>query len=455
MTPLFARSARRLLGVAVLMLGAGLSLRAAELSDAAAQELAEQNRRLQQQVQDQQRTIDDLTAKMAAVLKASERHERELQSLQDNVANIATPAATPTYQRDREVRISGEMEAGVFSTGPNGAYPKSTFRIGDAHIFVEAPVMKDVYFYSDLQLSTRELQTPGLQFGELYVDFENVSGRFGGRERLLNVRLGQINTPFGEEYALRGPMANPLISHSLSDVWGIDGGIEFYGELGAWNYAVALQNGSADLLHDRNDDKAVTARLGWTPVPWLSLSASAMRTGELKAYTVGNATGDVLSNIWFGNGFFRALGPGATTGVFWADLWEGDATVRWKGGHAAAALGGVHYDDSDSANDNSRRLSYGYLEAVQDLTPDLYFAARYSEISAPRGYPLAGWGAMGRYFFAPNLSTDLDRVSFGLGYRLGAPLVLKLEYARERGRLLNGNPRDREDFLGAQAALKF
>lgn len=454
MTPLLAKSARRL-GLSLLLLSAGLGGRAAEVSDAAVQELIEQNRRLQQQVQEQQRTIQDLTAKMADVLKASERHERELQSLQDNVANISTPAAAPTYQRDREVRISGEVEAGMFSTGPNGAFPKSTFRIGDAHIFVEAPVMKDVYFYSDLQLSTRELQTPGLQFGELYVDFENVSGRFGWRDRLLNVRLGQINTPFGEEYAVRGPMANPLISHSLSDVWGIDGGVEVYGELGAWSYAVALQNGSADLLHDRNDDKAVTARLGWSPKNWLSLSASAMRTGELKAYTAGNSTGDVLSNLWFGNGFFRAIGPAATTGTFWTDLWEGDATVRWKGGHATAALGGVHFDDSDTAADNSRRLGYGYVEGVQDLTPDLYFAVRYSEIDAPRGYPLAGWGAMGRYFFAPNLSTDLDRLSLGFGYRLGPPLVLKFEYARERGRLLNGNPRDREDFLGAAAALKF
>jgi hypothetical protein len=429
---------------------------AAEPAGATVQDLVEQNRRLQQQVQAQQRVIDDLTAKVAEVLQASDRHETELRGLRENAGNITSPAVAPAagYQREKEVRISGEVGLAFLSTGSAGSFPKATFRADDAKIFIEAPVVRDVYFYGELALATRETQVTYLQAGELYVDFENISGRLGGPERLLSIRAGQINTPFGEEYAVRGPLANPLISHSLSDVWGIDGGIEAYGAAGDWQYAIAVQNGSVDLLHDHNADKAVTARLSWAPAGWLSLSASAMRTGELKAYT-DTAAGDNLSNIWFGNGFFRAIGPSATTSTFWANLWEGDARVRWRGGQAAAAVGGVRYADNDRAADNSRRLSYGFIEGMQDVTPDLYLAARYSEISAPRGYPLGGWGNLGKYFFSPLLSTGLERLSLGFGYRFGPPLVVKFEFARESGRLLNGSPRNHEDFFGAEAALKF
>ena len=445
-----------LLGVYCLIIGAAIVAHGAEAPETAVRELTEKNRLLQQQVEQQQQLIDDLTAKVGTILKASDRHERELQGLQENVANITAPVAAPSsaYQRDNEVRISGEAGLTFFSTGSAGSFPKSTFRVDDARLFIEAPVMRDVYFYSELALATREEQEAYFQLGEIYVDFENVSGRFGGPAGLLGVRAGQIYTPFGEEYAVRNPISNPLISHSLSDVWGVDGGVELYGTLGAWQYAVTVQNGNGDLLHDHNADKAFAARLSWAPATWLNLSASTMRTGELKAYDTATP-GDKLSNIWFCNGFFRALGPANSTGTFWASLWEGDAMMRWSGGHATAALGGVRYGDNDRVTDNSRQMTYGYGEVVQDVTREVFVAARYSQINAPHGYPLAGWGDMGRYFFAPSLTTGIDRLSLGFGYRFGPPLLVKFEFTRERGRLLNGSVRDHEDFLGAEVALKF
>jgi hypothetical protein len=62
---------------------------------------------------------------------------------------------------------------------------------------------------------------------------------------------------------------------------------------------------------------------------------------------------------------------------------QGDASAHWRGGHLSAALGAVQFDDNDTAADNSRDLTYGYVEVVQDLTPDLYAATRYSRIDAP------------------------------------------------------------------------
>ena len=84
----------------------------------------------------------------------------------------------------------------------------------------------------------------------------------------------------------------------------------------------------------------------------------------------------------------------------------------------------MQFDDSDTTTDNTRRMSYGSLEAVQDLAGRFYGAARFSAIRAPKGYPLAGWGNLGRYFFAPSLTEELKRLSVGFGYRIGPPLVL-------------------------------
>lgn len=410
-------------------------------------DLAEQNRRLQEQVKEQQRQIEALAAKLTEVQQAGERHERQLQELREGAAG---PAPATAGNREQEIRLSGEAGLAFFNTGAAGQFPKAEFRVDDARVFVEAPVVKDVYFFGGLDLQTREANDENLRFGELYADFENVSGRLGGPDRVLNVRAGRFNIPFGEEYLVRNVLDNPLISHSLSDVWGMDNGVEVYGGSGQFQYVLAVQNGGDNPLHDYNADKSLTTRVGWEAAAWLHLSASAMRTGEL------NVTGDALSEVWFADAFFRALGPAKSTTSFWADLYEGDATARWKDGQLRAALGSVRFDDNDTATDNSRRLRYGYVEVMQKIAGRLRGAARYSEIQAGGGgYPLAGWGNLGRYFFSPALTERLRRLSLGFGYQFGPPLVLKLEYTAEWGRQTNGARRDQEDFLGTEVGLKF
>ena len=67
---------------------------------------------------------------------------------------------------------------------------------------------------------------------------------------MLNVRAGRIDVPFGEEYLMRDAIDNPLISHSLPDIWGVDEGIELYGAAGKFSYVVAVQNGGIPATRD-------------------------------------------------------------------------------------------------------------------------------------------------------------------------------------------------------------
>lgn len=431
---------------------------AAEPTTAQWQELMEQNRRLQEHVLTQQETIDALNAKMADVLRASERHEHELRGLQERVEkgfDERIPGArerevAPSFARGAgEVRIAAEAGFGYFRTGANGQFPQGAFRVDDPVITIEAPVVKNVYFFTELKLLTRETNAEAFELGEIYVDFEDVLGSWD-RPGLLNIRAGRLNIPFGEEYLVRSPVVNPLISHSLGDLWGVDEGIEAYGRVGPAHYIIAVQNGGSSRLRDFDSDKSIAARVSWRPESWLHVSGSAMRTGRL------STAGDSLSELWFGNAFFRALGPVAITESFWANLFQADATARWKRGHASVALGQARFDDSDPTADNARRLNYGYVEAAQEIVDGLYAAARYSAITVAGGYPLAGWGPLGAFFFRPGVLTEeLRRMSVGLGYRFAPPLVLKIEYTWETGRMTTGARRDHGDFFGTELGVRF
>ena len=402
--------------------------------------LVEQNRQLVAQVRAQQRQIDELRSRLDRL---------------DESASPAQPLPS-TSTSGRQIRLSGEVGVGFFSSGNDGSQPNAEFRVDDARIFVEAPVWRNVYFFGGIELTTREANDEFFHVGELYVEVESLWS--SGRDFSLSLRAGRFNLPFGEEYQVRNVMDNPLVTHSLADIWGIDEGVQVFGKLGRVRYNLAVQNGGHKTLRDLDSDKAWIGRLAFDPVPGLTLSASAMRTGDLRATDANtNVTTDTYSEVWFANAFFRAIGPIANTRTLHIELAEIDAAYRWPTGHLKAMAGWVRFDDDSTSLSTSRSLSYHSLEGLQYLSDKLFAAARYSAIDAPRGYPLAGLGSAGKYFynpFAPH-TKDLQRLSLGLGYRFSDPFVWKVEYSWEDGTLLNGTKRNDEDMLSGVLGIRF
>ncbi len=419
-----------------------------------AEQLREENRTLRGQLQDQQDVIKNLGRRVSEIERASTQNEIEAGGIVRGGESSAREANDSGGVNFGRLNISGEGAVGVFDTGPTGAFPKSEFRADEVKLFLEAPIWDDVYVFSELNLVLRENADPNnvpndfFTMGELYLDFENVS-KVWGSEGQLNVRIGRFDIPFGEEYQTRDAIRNPLISHSLSDTWGVDEGIELFGRLGPVNYALAVQNGGHPALRDYTSDKAVTARIGFAPTKWLDVSLSAMRTGssDVPSYE--------MSELWFGGGFIRALGSMATTSLSHAELVELDWRAHWAGGHLAAAGGYIHFDDNDTTADNRRDVYYYYVEGVQELTDKIYFATRWSHILADKGFPVVGYGNFKQYFTDNNeLVDEMWRWSFGLGYRLSQSLLFKVEYSLEQGNKISGSDRT-EKFLAAEAAFKF
>jgi hypothetical protein len=400
-------------------------------------ELKQANEQLKQQLQTQQKLIENLTQKVSAL---DDSHSEA----KTKAEGSAPQPPTPGFNLGK-VRFTGEGGAAFFHSGSHGQFPNSEFRIDEAKLFVEAPLWTDTYFFSELNLTLREDPTEALKLGELYVDFENIS-RFWKQDGLVNLRLGRLDIPFGEEYMVRDVVDNPLITHSLSDIWGVDEGVEVYGRFKKFSYVLAIQNGGHPTLHDYNSDKAVTARISLDPCQSVHLSLSGMRTGGL------DVKGDMLSEMWFGNGFIRSIGSPSTT-VFRGDVVEGDAQYRWSKGHIKAAGGYLHYQDNDHPN-NQRHVYYYYAEGLQHLTEKLYVAGRWSQILAPDGFPIVGNGNFSQYFFQ-DLTKDLWRLSVGAGWKFSQNLIAKGEFMYENGKTRTDGRRNHENMVSTELVFRF
>ena len=411
-------------------------------------QIIEENKKLQDQLRRQQELIDSLTSKV-------NRIEQGTTPARTSVSAPATESMTSTTSGSDlvdsnlgKVRLGAEGGIVFFNSGSEGQFPNSEFRIDEFRLFIDAPVWKQVYFFTELNIATREEPDVSLHLGECYLDFENIS-ELWNQERMLNLRIGRMYIPFGEEYLNRYAIDNPLISHSVSDLWGVDEGFELYGRIGPVRYAMAVQNGGISDVRDFDPDKSIAGRVEYDPAAWLHLSVSGMRTGDL------DEQGDGLSAVWFGGGFFRSLGSAATT-KFHANLVEGDIAFRLPHGHVSAFGGYINYADNDPAGGNHRDIYYYSIEGVYDLIGKLYGAARFSQVFAHNGFPIAGNGNMGNYFFNPfTATTELWRLSLGLGYRFSPNLVVKAEYSFEHGKEESGETRDHEDLFGLEAAFRF
>jgi len=142
-------------------------------------ELLQQNQSLQEQLKQQKEMIDALTKKVSDIQEGNAQQSRKMEDLQGEMKDAPTQSKSPgSWSGD--VRISGEGGVGFFASGSEGMYPHNEFRIDEARLFLEGPVWDpgQVYFYTEINMATREEPDVQLRLGEAYLDFENLS-RFG------------------------------------------------------------------------------------------------------------------------------------------------------------------------------------------------------------------------------------------------------------------------------------
>lgn len=438
--------------ISFFIVAAGLSIQtsAAEEStpgiDARFAALEQQNALLLQMVQAQQQELRELRDRLESV-DTETRHQSDiLDELQDT--GISAPTLPTPASIGNSVHISGEAGFAFHAGEANTIFPNEEFRVDEARLFIEAEVAQGVYFFSELEFFTREENANGnIRAGELYLEVENIF-KLPDWDRAVNFRAGRLDIPFGEEYRYRDVMENALISHSLADIWGIDEGFEFFGNISNFDYVLALQNGSINRLRDFTSDKSITARIGFEPTSQLRISGSGMRTGDIESNTEG------LSEVWIGNAVFRSIGSTNTT-EFDAELLQTDIRYDWSRGFLAGSFGKAWYDDNDPNDNNARELEFWSIEAQQGISDGLFAAIRYSEIEVEDGYPLPGMSDRRQFFLSPLLTEQLARLSLGITYWPYTNLVLKADYTFESGDHIDGSKRTDSNQFSAEAGIRF
>lgn len=452
----YRRSALRLmpttrwlaLGTALLILvprpapaaAADLETLAAEL-----RALREQNAALKAHVERQQVMIEELARRQAELRVVRTEAPPAVAAGPSPAAPVVKTPAAPVaaVQKLGKLHLSGEGAVAYFGGQKNAFFNRDVLRLDEVKLFLEGALGGNAYLFSEIDVFNRDSNSGDLRTGELYLELEGVS-RLWGRDGQMTLRLGRVDIPFGEEYAQRDAIDNPLISHSVADFWGVDEGIEAYGTLGKIQYVVAVQNGSNNAAFDFSSSKATTLRLGFDPAPGLHFSLSGIRTGRMAQ------TGDVRAEIWFGNDWIRRQSGSVATN-FWADAIGGDVRKSFRSGHIAASAGRIRYRDDDRTRRFNTSANYASVETVAKASRDLHFAARFSFADSDRGFNLPGDGQEP----SPRPTESLWRLSVGTGFQLTPQLILKGEYSINRGRWLGGARRDSENQLATEAAFKF
>jgi hypothetical protein len=249
----------------------------------------------------------------AALLEKIEQLEQRIRDLE---ANRARPERSSRASRwtDR-VRIGASGNAGYYGGQRNSGFDPDSFLVWDARLFVDAALGEDV------RVAEREIfRNLGFSFewnlvrlgeiendvGDFYVDFQGFMAR-----DWLNFQVGRFQIPVGEAYLRygRGYADKPFVSNSFGPWWW-DEGVRLYGSdredrLG---WVASISDGDTPFNADSDGDKQVTLKLFWRPSPWLYLSASALRSGE-----IGSASSPAMGALWLGETWARAFGAG--TGV--------------------------------------------------------------------------------------------------------------------------------------------
>lgn len=357
-----------------------------------------------------------------------------LPELDDSLAGALERYEAPTSP----IRVSGMLATRFAVSGRDGAARNGAFSVPEARLFLDITVADGVYAFFEIETETHGLRS--FRTGEMYVTVEDL---VPGATGLLTLKAGRFDLPFGEEYLERDADRNPLITHSVADVWGLDEGIEAFGRAGPVGYVVAVTNGGTGNHLDAAPGKAFHGKLFADFAPWLYGSLSFTDSGSTA--WPREETALYVSDVWG-----RPLGEDPTH--FRVRGAEADAKLSLDPLRLRGAFGALELDDADPAPGRDVRMHWVVVEAVADLAESLYAAARYSRIETDRGTWFLGAGS-------PVAEDDpggirVERLSIGFGWQFAPHAVLKAEVARVRGRSTRG-VRDGEDLFAVELVVGF
>lgn len=315
----------------------------------------------------------------------------------------------PWYDR---VTLSGFINAGYVKTGGNGAEYNGHFYAGErffgANLFIDATIDEGIAAHNELFFYNQVVDLK-----EMVILFKDPLKNGG----LVNLKVGRMDIPFGDEYNWQFPLDNWMILRTAEWPWGFSQGVEVFGHSGPAKWILSVMDGLGGsgfpLDHDDDMGKMVNAKFDLNPAEGLHLSVSGMDSGR-------HAT----SPLFLNDVNITAVAGSPSTMVAY-QAWEADARIKLDAVQVRGDIGQLYLNDVEPY---SRTLTYYYGEAKVNITREFYLVGRYSAIGtfdSQKGYQFGG-----DYDEGPDFGFDLKsmtRYGFGAGYWIGADTVLKAE----------------------------
>ncbi|MBI2093340.1 MAG: hypothetical protein HYT88_01255 [Candidatus Omnitrophica bacterium] len=356
--------------------------------------------------------------------------EQELETAQSELASITpsttAPAAapTPTYPA---LKLSGRWALGFLQSGASGSDPNGAFRIPDAKLRFD--VSPDATNTLVTRLNLNNASFNNLDY--VYLESKDFLPWLKEQPLSLTTRIGRVKMDFGEETWSNNSIEGALSSTSAANVSGHDEGLQAiltWKTMGSPRLSLGIFNGNTNgtTFTDNTGPKAYSAKVALTPISSFYLSSSFFDSRALKT-----------SASEFSIGGVTTAPSGAAN---WSRrAWELDGRYDLKKGKAAlnppvftdsrAYLRGAYGlfgDDAKGGTD--RNGDYGFLEAMWNIHPKWYTAARWSilDFDQEASATLGGITTVKR----------LQRYQLGGGFRWSERTLLKGEWLwdRESGR---------------------
>ncbi len=425
---------------------------------------------------------DDVLWLRQRVLELQERVE-ELEAREEAATRAAVSAPAVSARAADPVRLGGSAALSWWNGAEDSPLRERGFDLWDARFFLDAELSRGarlgertLFRHASLAFEWNLVRLANVSntVGELYVDARELGG-----QPFLNAQIGRFQLPVGEAYKRysRGVSDNPFITNPVAGPWWWDEGVKLFGESESsrFGYVASLTDGEGFVNGNGDADPQVTLKLFVRPVEWLSLSVSALRSGE-----IGKPDGEEYGSLWIGETWPIPFGDGTTVpnfqnGVAIADGPEEFAGATLLGADAIAQLGrharlwlsaGSLDLDAEQGSTYDRRLGYWLAElslsgalAAPSLEP-FFLALRANGLGTydkDEGYALDSR-------FLGSLGFDarsLEAYSIGAGWRLSDALTLRVEYTLVDLALVRGvtpeirEAADRADFFGAALGVDF
>jgi hypothetical protein len=373
----------------------------------------------------------------------------------------------------RRIRLSGSANTGFYHGGETTPFEDaSNFQVWDARFFLDAdlgrdvslggtPIVRNVGFSFEWNLVRLGELQDGNFVGELYTDLQGIGGL-----RWLNAQVGRFYIPVGEAYLRfgKGYRDNPFITNTLGGPWWWDEGVRLYGSFreDQLGYVASISDGETSFSDDGRRDPQATLKLWARPFPWLYMSASALRSGQ-----VGSREYPAAGALWLGETWANGIGSlsGVPTFQHGAELPPGptelDSTQLFgsdvvlthpKLGRLWLGVGRYAIDVQGPSRYN-RDLFYWIAEYViggavisPELAP-LYLALRANALGtydSDKGYLL---DIRQSGSFGYNMQSE-TAYSIALGWHLSRWTTLRAEYTHQVIELVHGVPQELRDDAG-------